>query len=533
MSSRTLPRARAFFFLAVLALNYGALAHAQTDSAAWPTATAEKLPRWRGFNLLNKFVASQNTPFDEADFRMIHGWGFNFVRIPMDYRIWIVGGDWTKIDEYAAFHDLDQAVAWGEKYHVHISLNFHRAPGYCVNPPKEARWLWTDPEAQRICALHWAAFARHFKGIPSERLSFDLVNEPADVDPQTYAKVVTLLAAAIRAEDPGRLIICDGLQWGNLPVPELVPLHVAQSMHDYNPMEVTHYQASWIEGASDWAAPQWPIFKGVPGILCGPGKPDLNSPLTITGGGGNPFPAGTRLELKVGTVSVSAHLVVRADDQVVFEKNFVSGPDSKEGEKVVFDPKWKIYQNVFAQTETVTLAKSAKQISISLDDGDWMTLDSLTLQAPRPEPGEPPYPPYSLAFDNAWGKKRGAPLIYQPDVATMPWAGGGGEWVNREWLYEHQILPWRRLDTVAQMTQHHGVGIMVGEFGCFDKTPDDVTMRWMEDTLTQFKTAGWGWALWNLKGSFGILDSNRPGAQYEDFEGHKLDVHMLRLLQEN
>jgi aryl-phospho-beta-D-glucosidase BglC (GH1 family) len=519
----SIPGVRFFlrFLLTAFALGILLPAMAQTSDSNWPAATPEKLPRWRGFNLLNKFVASDNTPFEEADFRMIHNWGFNFVRIPMDYRIWIVGGDWTKIDEKAAFVDLDQAVAWGARYGVHISLNFHRAPGYCVNPPKEARWLWTDPEAQRVCALHWAAFAKHFKGIPSERLSFDLVNEPADVDGPTYAKVVAVLAAAIRAEDPDRLILCDGLQWGNQPVPELVPLHVAQSMHDYVPMEVTHYHASWIDGASDWALPQWPIFKGVPGTLCGPGKPDLHAPLTITGRSGQPIPAGTRLEVKVGTVSQSGNLVVRADDQIVFAKNFVSRPESKDGEKIVFKSDWKIYQNIFDQTETVTLAKSAKQITIGIDDGDWMTLDSLTMQAPKKDE-----PPYSLAFDHEWGKKRDAPLIFQPDVAGEPWSGGDGAWVSRSSLYDRQIAPWQQLG-------NQGVGIMVGEWGCFNQTPYEVTMRWMKDSLTEFKTAGWGWALWNLKGPFGILDSNRPGAKYEDFEGHKLDQRMLRLLQEN
>ena len=514
-----MPRAILSILWTILALGCFTFATAQTPDSAWPAAMADKLPRWRGFNLLNKFQVTDNTPFEEADFRMIHGWGFNFVRIPMDYRIWIVGGDWTKIDEKAAFHDLDQAVAWGEKYHVHISLNFHRAPGYTVASPPERRSLWTDAEAQRVCAMHWAAFARHFKGIPSERLSFDLVNEPANLDPQTYAKVVELLAGAIRAEDPDRLIICDGLQWGNQPVPELVPLHVAQSMHDYVPMELTHYHAPWIKSSSAYPLPQWPIFKDMPGTLYGPSKPDLHAPLTIKGPFDNPFPAGTRLDLKVGTVSFHGRLVVRADDVIVFDKTFVSGPESKEGEKVVYKSDWKIYQNIFAQNETMTLTKSAKVITISNDDGDWMTLDSLTIQSP-------PYPPFSLAFSDDWGKKHTAPLIFQPDVASQPWSGGDGEWVNREWIYEHQILPWRRLG-------NQGVGIMVGEFGCFNQTPDDVTMRWMEDTLGEFKTMGWGWALWNLKGSFGILDSDRPGAVYQDFEGHKLDVRMLRLLQEN
>jgi aryl-phospho-beta-D-glucosidase BglC (GH1 family) len=516
----------------ILVLGLFSVAVAQEPEASLPAASPDKLPRWRGFNLLNKFTLGGNSPFEEADFRMIHGWGFNFVRLPMDYRIWIKNGDWTQIDEQAAFRDLDQAVAWGAKYQVHICLNFHRAPGYCVNPPMEARSLWTDPEAQRVCAMHWAAFARHFKGIPNERLSFDLFNEPAGISAQTYAAVVAKIAAAIRAEDPDRLIICDGLQWGNQPVPELIPLHVAQSLHDYVPMELTHYHAPWISGSSSWPVPEWPIYKGVSGYLYGPGKPDLRAPLVLKREHDDVFPVGTHLDLKVGTVSDHGHLVVRADDKVIFEKTFVSGAESKEGEKVVFKSEYHIYQNIFAQNESVTLTTATHQISISNDDGDWMALDSLTMQSPRPEPGEPPYPPFSLPLSNEWGVKHASAVTFQPDVATQPWSGGGGEWVNREWLYDHEIVAWRRLDTVAQITQHHGVGIMVGEWGCFNQTPYEVTLHWMEDSLTQFKSMGWGWALWNLKGSFGILDSNRPGAVYQDFEGHKLDYRMLRLLQQ-
>jgi hypothetical protein len=44
--------------------------------------------------------------------------------------------------------------------------------------------------------------------------------------------------------------------------------------------------------------------------------------------------------------------------------------------------------------------------------------------------------------------------------------------------------------------------------------------------------AGWGWALWSFRGSFGILDSQRADVRYEDFHGHKLDRKMLELLRE-
>lgn len=75
--------------------------------------------------------------------------------------------------------------------------------------------------------------------------------------------------------------------------------------------------------------------------------------------------------------------------------------------------------------------------------------------------------------------------------------------------------------------------MIVGEFGCFNKTPHDVALRWLEDSLANWRECGWGWALWNFRGSFGILDSGRGDVDYEDFHGHKLDRKMLELLQRN
>ena len=71
---------------------------------------------------------------------MISEWGFDFVRLPLDYRIWATKGE-------AALREIDQAVDLGAKHGIHVSLNFHRAPGYCVNPPPEPRDLWSDDAA--------------------------------------------------------------------------------------------------------------------------------------------------------------------------------------------------------------------------------------------------------------------------------------------------------------------------------------------------------------------------------------------------
>ncbi|WP_205880747.1 cellulase family glycosylhydrolase [Limisphaera ngatamarikiensis] len=327
-----------------------------------PLPTPARLPRWRGFNLLEKFVARPggNPPFQESDFEWVAGWGFNFVRLPMSYRCWASAEEPRKLDESQLKH-VDQAVEWGRQYGIHVNLNLHRAPGYCVNPPKEPWDLWTEPQALDLCAFHWAHLARRYKGVPNSQLSFDLLNEPPDIPEETYARVIRHLTAAIRAEDPDRLIVVDGLRWGRDPVFSLVDLGVAQSTRGYDPMEISHYRAGWIPGSDRWAEPTWPLQRG----------------------------------------------------------------DRR---------------------------------------------------------------------------------------------------VDKETLRRERIEPWIRL-------QSRGVGVHVGEWGAYNQTPHKVVLAWMRDCLDLWRSAGWGWALWNLRGPFGIVDSRRSDVTYENFKGHQLDRAMLELLQ--
>ena len=100
----------------------------------------------------------------------------------------------------------------------------------------------------------------------------------------------------------------------------------------------------------------------------------------------------------------------------------------------------------------------------------------------------------------------------------------GAERLDRDWLKHEMIRPWREAEA-------KGIGVVVGEFGAFNRTSHAVTLAWMEDCLENWREAGWGWALWNFRGSFGVLDSSRKDVEYEDFHGHKLDRKMLDLLQ--
>lgn len=324
-----------------------------------PKVSASHLPRWRGFNLLEKFVGERNSPFVESDFKWISEWGFDFARLPLSYRCWADVNDWLNLKE-DVLKEIDQAVEFGQKYGVHVNINFHRAPGYCVNPPEEPLSLWKDENALDACAFHWAHFSKRYKGIPNEEVSFDLLNEPARIPEETYVHVVKRLVEAIRSEDPNRLIIADGLSWGRDPVHGLIDLNVGQSTRGYDPMEISHYKASWVN-SEKWPEPTWPLIRG-------------------------------------------------------YEK------------------------------------------------------------------------------------------------------------LDREWLKKDRIAPWKALE-------ERGVGVHVGEWGAFQHTPHKVVLAWMEDCLDLWKEAGWGWAMWNFRGSFGILDSGRKDMNYEDFNGHKLDREMLELIK--
>lgn len=229
--------------------------------------TSNPIPRWRGFNLTEMQFAGGAEAFREEDFRWIAGWGFDFVRLPVSYTHWMRRADQFAIDE-AGFARVDQALEHGERHRVHVSLCLHRAPGYCVNDErKEPFNLWRDPAALEAFCFQWRAIAGRYREVSSDRLSFDLLNEPPRPLPwlpggfnrRRHARVVRATVAAIREVDSSRLIFLDGLNYGRLPCPELADLpNVAQSCRAYDPMGVSHYRADWIRGSDHWPTPRWP-----------------------------------------------------------------------------------------------------------------------------------------------------------------------------------------------------------------------------------------------------------------------------------
>jgi len=343
------------------------------------------IPRWKGFNLLDYFSPQHGggrNKSKEDDFKWMSDWGFDFVRIPMAYPSYLkfdrsknITPDEVYQIDLEIVEKIEQLVFAAHKYNLHVSLNLHRAPGYCINAGfVEPYVLWTDDEALKAFCFHWEMWANRFKNHSREKISFDLVNEPAmrndpndqhsplvPVPGDLYRKVAIAASEAIRKANPGHLVIADGNDVGTKVITEILDLDIAQSCRGYYPGQISHYQAPWA----------------------------------------NKYP----------------------------EKN--------------------------------------------------------------------PVP--------VWPGKIGEREFSRADL-------------------EKHYAPW--IEIVKK-----GVGVHCGECGCWKNTPHNVFLAWFEDVLDILTQAGIGYALWNFRGDFGIMDSGRMDVDYEDWHGHKLDRKLLTLLQ--
>lgn len=91
----------------------------------------------------------------------------------------------------------------------------------------------------------------------------------------------------------------------------------------------------------------------------------------------------------------------------------------------------------------------------------------------------------------------------------------GLKWQGRTWnrlALQDSYQSWREVEK-------QGARIHIGEFGCFNRTPNDVATRWLADLLGVFREFKWGYALWDFQGPFGVIGHDRPGARLEWLSG--------------
>ena len=163
----------------------------------------------------------RDTYIARDDIRFIKSVGFNTVRIPLHYRLFMdaegeIGGD--------GWFLLDRVLGWVREAGLLAIVDLHAAPGgqTGINHDDGPGYplMFYVPRDRQLTVKLWRAIAKRYAGNPAI-LGYDILNEPiapyhdtATLNPrlEPFYKEVTM---AIREVDPGRVVILAGGQWSS------------------------------------------------------------------------------------------------------------------------------------------------------------------------------------------------------------------------------------------------------------------------------------------------------------------------------
>lgn len=221
-----------------------------------------------------------------ADIALIRRAGFNTVRVPLHYGLFL-----AQHDPYGADADqpprfdgpgwalLDRVIGWCREEGLRVIIDLHAAPGgqTGVNHDDGVGYplVFYVPREQRRTEALWLELARRYRGDPTV-LGYELLNEPIS----TYSDLDTLnpalepfyrrLTTAIRAVDPDHILFLPAPQWGQT-IGVFGPPFAANLVYVYHQFWSTtgpeaiqdyinfanRYQAAILVGEAGEASDQW------------------------------------------------------------------------------------------------------------------------------------------------------------------------------------------------------------------------------------------------------------------------------------
>jgi endoglucanase len=155
------------------------------------------------------------------DIRFIRRAGFNSVRVPFSYRLFVTEGEPRRL-EGPGYELLDRVVGWCKSEGLLVILDMHAAPGGQTGDNIDDSWaypfLFESAESQELTIAIWRKLAMRYRD-DATVLGYDLLNEPiphffdtAYFNPKLeplYRRIVK----GIRAVDKNHVIFLGGSQW--------------------------------------------------------------------------------------------------------------------------------------------------------------------------------------------------------------------------------------------------------------------------------------------------------------------------------
>lgn len=184
----------------------------------------------------------------ESDIKRIGDWGFDHVRLPVDYPV-LEDDNQPGILKNSGQDYINNCLDWCIQNNLRAILDLHKAPGFAFDEHEKAT-LFESPALQERFLNLWREIASQFAGLMDDELAFELLNEITLPDSSPWNSLVKKGVEIIHEIDPQRLILVGGNYYNS--VDELQNLNVLAdpgilyTFHYYLPLTVTHQKAPWL-----------------------------------------------------------------------------------------------------------------------------------------------------------------------------------------------------------------------------------------------------------------------------------------------
>jgi len=184
-----------------------------------------------------------------ADFARIKAWGFDHVRLPVDYFNVFHGPELKPAEDVLLL--LDQALDALAAAGLDVIFDLHKCPGHDFHSgTNQAQEFFSNPTKREEAKRVWQYLASRYGD--REHLLLELLNEPVAEQSEQWDAVKDELAALIRRHAPKSTLVIGSNRWNNPgEFARLTPVrddNVLYSFHFYSPVIFTHQHAPWLNG---------------------------------------------------------------------------------------------------------------------------------------------------------------------------------------------------------------------------------------------------------------------------------------------
>ena len=190
-----------------------------------------------------------STFIGKADIEQIAAWGFDHIRLPVDYEVF-EDKEGNRKDE--GYKLVDSVCDCCRENKLDVILDLHKAYGYDFNDAgnREKNDLFHNPYLQDRFVNLWDSISTEFKD--RDNVAYELLNEVVEKENALlWNDLIDRTVSAIRKNDTYVPIIYGGIQWNSASTLKLLKIpedkNIIFTFHFYEPLLFTHQKAYWVK----------------------------------------------------------------------------------------------------------------------------------------------------------------------------------------------------------------------------------------------------------------------------------------------